>query len=165
MLLQQLSYSHSINTEGYATLEDQQSNLILPHSLHGREGSSFLECVPLNDIVHSKFVVKHGYASIVTRVSSWWIYSHLVSRAFCFSLTHLPWVHWHGIKLIHFVLDTGHKNTLSWNEQLQTLSMVLTPLSLTPFKQQTLMHALMSLMPFFSSVSLGVPMLGYDHFW
>ena len=43
---------------GHTALGTQQSNLISPASLHGREGSSFPDGSPPSDTVDSKFVVR-----------------------------------------------------------------------------------------------------------
>ena len=54
----------------------------------------------------------------------------MVSRAFCCSITHLPWIH--GQPTSH--LNLGMRIILFWTKQLLTLKMFLIPSSLTPMR-------------------------------
>ena len=91
-----------------------------PPSQCGREGSFILGFVP-SILWLLKLVIGHYIAE----------FSHNWQAVFCCLITHLPWLHRQGVNTIETHLKQGVMIALFGTKQLQTLSMVFIPYSLT----------------------------------
>ena len=94
LLLLSLFAGHSRNMVGHTALRVQQSHLIPPASLHGREGSCFPGSNPPDDTVDFKFVVGIKLAILmwwsgyhVDEFTHTWLTEHFIVQS------HLCWFH------------------------------------------------------------------------